>query len=479
MSDRLRPRDLAFLASETRTTPTHNSTLEIFDPGEDFDYDQLAALIGDRISFVPRYRQKLQWVPGRIANPIWVDDPEFDLNYHVRRSALPRPGNIDQMRELVARIISRPLDRSRPLWEVYFIEGIEHDRVAILVKSHQILVDGVATVDLGQVLLDDSPEQKPMEHDEWHPPTPPSPASVLMSALHESLTHPTTVLDTVTTNVSAIARSLRDMVGQASLVANALAHRRFEMDTPINRRLSQQRRFLAIRTDLADYRLIRRTHGGTVNDVILATITGGLRTWMLSHAEDFTDLRHLKAVVPMSVIDDDLEPTSLGSQIAPHFVDLPIGERNPVLRLQQVSYSFQAHKDTGRAVGARRLAGISGFAPTTFHALGARVAAQEMPKGFHLAVVNVPGPQFPLFAAGAQMLETYPVHPLMANHSLALGVTSYDGGVFFGITADRDAIPDLDLLGHCITDALAELVQTTTPERSRAPRGRPRSKGRS
>ena len=181
----------------------------------------------------------------------------------------------------------------------------------------------------------------------------------------------------------------------------------------------------------------------------------------------------------MSVIDDELEATSLGTQVAPHFVDLPIGEASPVVRLHQVTYSFQAHRETGRAVAANRLAGIAGFAPTTFHALGSRVAAAELHKGFHLSVTNVPGPQFPLYAAGAMMVETYPVHPLLPGHALAIGVTSYDGGVYYGITADRDLLPDVDTLGECLTEALDELDETTGDARPRARRGRSRKAAKS
>ncbi len=473
MSDRLRPRDLAFLADESPTTPMHNATIEIFEPGDSgFDYAALVRLIGDRIAFVPRYRQRLRRVPGHLANPVWVDAPSFDLAYHVRRSALPRPGTHDQLRELVARIVSRPLDRSRPLWEVYLVEGLEGGRVAVLSKSHQILVDGVETVDLGQVLLDVSPEPKELTSDEWHPRRRPTPTGLLAEAVTESLAHPSTVVSTVRANTAAVLRQAEATVRRVTVVGAALANRRPVSDSPVTGVLSQQRRFVSVRTDLAVYRRIRRAHGGTVNDVVLTTIAGALRGWLLARSESMAGVRQLRAVVPMSVIDDELEATSLGTQIAPHYVDLPIGEPSPVVRLAQVSYSFQAHKDTGRAVAANRLAGIAGFAPTTFHALGSRVAAAEARKGFHLSVTNVPGPQFPLYAAGARMVETYPVHPLLPGHALAIGVTSYDGGVFYGITADRDLLPDVDLLGHCITDALEELDETIGAARRRPARGR-------
>ena len=217
---------------------------------------------------------------------------------------------------------------------------------------------------------------------------------------------------------------------------------------------------------------MRRVHGGTVNDVILATITGGLRNWLMTRAESVHGSRTLRAMVPMGVIDSDLEPTSLGSQVAGHLLSLPIGESSPVVRLHQVSYALKAHKETGRAVAADRLAGVAGFAPTTFHALGARVAAEQSRRGFHLVVTNVPGPQFPLYAAGAQMLESYPVPPLLPGHALAIGVTSYDGHVYYGLNGDRDALPDLDVLGQCLVESLEELVDSASDSRPRAPRGR-------
>ncbi|MCW2765676.1 MAG: putative diacylglycerol O-acyltransferase [Nocardioides sp.] len=473
MSDRLRPRDLAFLAEETPSTPRHNATVEIFDPnGSGFDYDRFVELVQDRISFVPRYRQRIQSVPGRLANPVWVDDEGFDLGYHVRRSALPRPGSLDQLRELVARIVSRPLDRSRPLWEIYFVEGLSEGRVALLYKTHQVLVDGIETVDLGQLLLDESPEWKSLGVDGWHPDRGPSPGSLLVRAVKDSFGAPETVVDTLRATSDAVVRTADGAAKQAGRIVNGLSGRRPERETPISGILSQQRRVVVVCTQLADYRSIRDVHGGTVNDVILATITGGLRGWLMARAESLGGLRKIRAVVPVSVIDRELEATSLGSQIAAHFVDLPVGEASPVVRLHQVSYSFDKHKETGRGVAADRLAGIAGFAPATFHAIGSRVAAAEAGRGFQISVTNVPGPQAPLYAAGARMVGTYPVHPLLPGHALAIGVTSYNGDVFYGLTADRDLLPDADLLGTCISEALVELLDTVTGTRPRVPRGR-------
>ena len=473
MSERLRSRDLTILATESASSPRHNATVEIFDPaGSGFDYDRLVELIHDRISFVPRYRQRLQQVPGRLANPVWVDDTHFDLRYHVRRSALPRPGSLDQLRELVARIVSRPLDRHRPLWEIYFVEGLTDGRVALLYKTHQALVDGIDTVDLGQVVLDRDPETRVLESDDWHSSRRPSSAELVLDAVRETLSDPDTALDTVRSTLSAARRNADEVAGRAGRILGALTGRNVDRPTPLSGSLSQQRRVVVVDTELADYRKIRDTHGGTVNDVVLATITGGLRAWLMTRSESLSGFRKIHAVVPVSVLDRELEATSLGSQIAPHFVDLPVGEASPVVRLHQVSYSFQVHKETGRGVAANRLAGIAGFAPTTFHAIGSRVAAEEMRRNFQIAITNVPGPQSPLYAAGAKMLATYPVPPLLPGLSLAIGVTSYDRRVFYGITADFDLVPDADLLGQCISDALVELLDTATGTRPKVPRGR-------
>ena len=460
--DRLRPGDMAVLTLDSPATPMHVATVEVFDPPEEgFDYSRLVALVGDRLAFVPRYRQRLMSVPGGLARPVWVDDDDFDLTYHVRQSAVPRPGSMEQVQELVARIITRPLDRSRPLWELYLIEGLEGGRFAILSKSHQTLVDGISTIDLGQVVLDVDTVSRERVPDDWTPRREPSVATLVRDAVEDGVRNPLEVLGAARTAAETISR------------ANPLlGNRRTVPESPLSGNLSQQRRFLTVRTDLEDYRQVRRFHGGTVNDVILATVTGALRAWLMTRAESVHSSRQLRAMVPMGVIDNDLEPTSLGSQVVGHLLNLPVGEASPVVRLHQVSYALKAHKETGRAVSALRLIGVGGFAPATFHALGARVAATTAQRGFNLVVTNVPGPQFPLYAAGARMLESYPVQPLLPGHTLAIGVTSYDGGVHYGITVDRDAVPDIDVIGQCLREAIDELVETASAARVRAPRGR-------
>ncbi len=452
---------------ESANAPMHLATVEVFEtPEGGFDYRRLVSLVADRLAFVPRYRQRLRTLPGGLARPVWVDDEDFDLTYHVRQSALPRPGSMEQLQELVARIITRPLDRSRPLWEMYLIEGLEDGRFAILSKSHQTLVDGISTIDLGQVILDTDTVPRERIPDEWTPRREPSRTALLADGLVDRLQDSSGAVDAVRGVAGAVLR----------MAPVNLTGRRALPESPLQAHLSQQRRFWTVRTDLEDYRKVRRFHGGTVNDVVLATVTGALRSWLMTRAESVHSSRQLRAMVPMGVMDKDLEPTSLGSQVVGHMLALPIGEPSPVVRLHQVSYALKAHRERGNAVSALRLIGVGGFAPTTFHALGARVAAAAS-QPFNLVVTNVPGPQFPLYASGARMLESYPVQPLLPGHALAIGATSYDGAVHYGLTADRDAVPDVNVIGQCLTEALAELVETTSETRIRAPRGRTGKKG--
>ncbi|WP_300678514.1 wax ester/triacylglycerol synthase family O-acyltransferase [Nocardioides sp.] len=469
MGDRLTPRDLTFLVEERPSAPRHNATVEIFEPGpEGFRYDDLVALVEDRLSFVPRYRQKLRFMPGGVANPVWVDDPAFDISYHVRLSALPRPGSAEELEDLVGRIVARPLDRQRPLWEMYLIEGVdggESGRFAILTKSHQALVDGVETIDLGHLLLDLKPDVDLLGEDVGHAPPSARPTAMrmLLGVAHDALTDPHMVLETVSSRGLVLARA----VNRAARLSRGQ-----ERITPLTGRLSQQRRFVGVDTPLADLRRVRSVHGGTVNDVILAVIAGALRSWLMSRTESVGGLRQLRAVVPVAVIDENEEATSLGSQIAVHVVDLPVGEASPVVRLHQVSWSFESHQEAGRGVPASRLAGITGFAPTTFHAVGNRAAAARPDDSYHLVVTNVPGPQTPLYAASARMVATYPVPPLTPGHALTIGVTSYDGTVYLGINTDRDLIPDTETLRQCFVEAIDELVDSASGTRQRAPRGR-------
>jgi diacylglycerol O-acyltransferase len=475
MPQRLTPLEVSLLALDTAHTPGHVGTVHIFDPRPDgFEYERLIALIRERLAFVPRYRQRVRGIPARLAAPVWVDDENFDLTFHVRRSALPRPGTLIQLHEFIGRVFARRLDRSRPLWEIYLVEGLEDDRFALLAKSHLALVDGIDTVEIGQVLLDSTARSHAIpgagaNEDSWHPAPEPSSLELLAGALWESAQDPAMAIGNVRgalTSALGVAIAVGEAVGGVvgalgELAADALGAGRPASDSPLTGLVSEQRRFATVVASLTDLKAIRQEHHHTINDVVLAVIAGGLRSWLLTRGESIIPGSSLTAVVPMSVTEEDGEPTSLGSQVAPHLQRLPIGEPNALMRLHQIAYDTQAHKDSGRAVGARSLADIAGFAPTTLHALGVRTSTEVVRKQHDLVITNVPGPQVALYAAGAQLVASYPFLPLSAGHLLAIGVTSYDGEIFVGLTSDRDAISDLDVLAQCLLDALDELLDTT------------------
>ncbi|MGI8456735.1 MAG: WS/DGAT/MGAT family O-acyltransferase [Propionibacteriaceae bacterium] len=463
--------EVSTLALDTARTPAHVATVDIFDAGRGgLDFETLTSLIEERIAFVPRYRERVRAVPARLAGPVWVEDDAFDLSYHVRRSGLPRPGTMAQLREFVGRVCARRLDRSRPLWEMWLVEGLEGDRVALVTKSHLSLVDGIDTVDIGQVLLDSVPDVHPSTADAWHPMPEPSGADLLIGAALEAAHDPARAVTNAQytiTGALGVALAVGEAVGGLAgiavgeLAATALRGGRPPTESPLAGLVSEQRRFATVSCALADLKSVRAAHDQTINDVVLAMIAGALRAWLLTRGGSVAPAFSLTALVPMSVTEDDGEPTSLGSQVAPYLMNLPVGEPNALMRLHQVSYGTQAHKDTGRSVDAQTIADIAGFAPSTLHTLGVRVAGEVVRKQHDLVITNAPGPQFPLYAAGAEMVASYPVLPLSPGHLLAIGVTSYNGQVTFGLTGDRDALSDLDVLAQCLEDALDELLDTT------------------
>ena len=477
MPSRLSALDASFLYLEESTTPMHVGGVSIFRrPRSGFDYDRLVELIEQRIALVPRYRQKVRGVPGNLARPVWVDDSEFDIAYHVRRSALPQPGSEEQLTDLVARLMSRPLDHTRPLWEMYLIEGLgvggsgngrgKQGRIAVLTKTHQAMVDGISAIDIGQVILDISAEPRDVPDELWMPSPEPSDGQLVLDALGEAVTRPGEVVDNVRAAAGDAMATAGKIVGAAGKVLTmARTASRRAPGLPLNAEISTQRRFAVARTDLEAYRKVRTAYGCDVNDVVLAVISGALRNWLLSRGEPVIGSSSVRAMVPLSVRGEGDVPSSaaggsLGNRVASFLVDLPVGEPSPLVRLHQVTHAMREHTDTGRSVGADTLVRIGGFAPPTLHALGARAASVMSRHIFNLVVTNVPGPQFPLYAAGAQMLEMFPVVPLAKGQAVAIGLTSYDGGVYYGLNGDRDAMPDLDVLAGMVQESLDELLGT-------------------
>ncbi|GAA4346938.1 WS/DGAT/MGAT family O-acyltransferase [Angustibacter luteus] len=470
MPDRLSALDASFLYLEEPTTAMHVGSVAIFTPPDDgFDYDRLLRLVAARIAYVPRYRQRIRTVPGRLANPVWVDDEAFDLTYHVRRSGLPRPGSDEQLSELVARVQSRPLDRARPLWEVYLVEGLDKGRFALLTKTHQALVDGISAVDISQVILDASAATPEPAADTWQPSKEPTDAELVVSAVADAVRSPGAAIEAFEGGAHDLRASAGRVLGQVGHLLSAAARTaaRPAPTSPLNVDIGEQRRWAMVATSLEDHRKVRTRHSRrgrgeiTVNDVVLATVAGALRAWLLTRGEPVVPATVVRALVPVSVRADEEEMTPrTGSRVKAFVVDLPVGEPNPAVRLHQISYSMRAQAEVGDAVSADTLVGIAGFAPPTLHSLGARVASAASRRVFNLMVTNVPGPQHPLYAAGARMLASYPVMPLAKRQAVSIGLTSYDGGVYYGVNGDRDAMPDVDVLAQCLVDALAELRDT-------------------
>lgn len=460
MADRLSPLDVSFLYMEEPSTPMHVGSVQIYaDTPGGVEYEQLCQLIMERITAVPRFRQKIRWVPGRLASPVWIDDLDFDVTFHVRRSALPKPGSDAQLRELVARVQSRHLDRSRPLWEMYVVEGLSDKRFAILTKTHHSMVDGLAAVDIGQLIMDATPKPRQTPVKAWQPRPEPSPLGLVGDAVKDYVRRPTAVVDAARAQVvdlrSLPSKAAHSLLGFADMAKTAIHPAK---DSPLNADIREQRRFGTADTELDDYKRIRKAHGGTINDAVLATVAGALRQFLLTRGEPVTQRSTIRAMVPVSVKNE--RTGAAGNHVSSYYVDLPIGEENPVVRLHQVSYAMREHKDSGQSVAADALVAIGGFAPPTLHALGARVASGLSRRLFNTVVTNVPGPQFPLYAAGAQMLQAYPVVPLAKGQAVSIGLTSYNGGVYYGLLADRDAMADVDVLGGLLEESVAELVGT-------------------
>ena len=480
MTERMSSADVAFLHRETRNAPQHIGGLAVFTPRPGgFDYDRLVRLLDERISLAPRYRQKVRMVPGHLAHPIWLDDPNFDITYHVRRSALPRPGTDAQLLEFCARIQSRLLDRSHPLWEMYLVEGLADGRVAIVTKTHEAMVGEHDGIDLAQVILDAAPEPRRTVEPIWMPEPEPSSLDLLRDAVFGVIRRPVGLADTVREaahDVRVGTARLGAVTGGVATAARVVLRRR--PDSPLHARLSEQRRLAVARTRLDDYRRVRDAFGGTVNDAVLATIAGALRGWLLSRAEPLRPATSIRALVPVSVTDPtergaapaassaghpslsghDRHPPQRTGQVRPLLVDLPVGEPDPVLRFAQLRYAMASHKASGRAVGADRIAELSGFAPPTLHALGARAAGGLTRRMFSLVITNVPGPQLPLYAAGSRMTEMFPFLPLATGQAVSIALTSYDGGVFYGVNGDRDAVRDVTTIAELIEESLVELL---------------------
>lgn len=457
--DRLSGLDASFLALERLETPMHIASLAVlegdpfFDDRGRFRLADARALVASRLHLIPRFRRRPMEVPFGLGHPIWVDDDRFDVSYHVRLTALPRPGSRAQLLALFERVVTQLLDRSRPLWELWFVEGLEGGDVAVIQKTHHALVDGVSGVDVATVLFDFTPEPTIPAPPPWEPEPAPSPSRLLVDTLAEELAGLARAGRVLAEAVQVPRRAL----GQVGVVARSLATltegRVLAPRLSINQPVGRHRRFLGVQVPLDDVKVVRRVYGGTVNDVVLAGVGGGLARLLEARGELRPGLQ-VKVMCPVSVRVDD-EHLALGNRVSALVVPLAVGAPDPVSRLASVRAATEGLKERRQAVGAATLVELTQYAAPTLLGLAARAAHHQV--FFNLVSTNVPGPQVPLYCMGARMLEAYPMVPLARNLGLGIAILSYCGRLHLGLLADRDAFCDLDVLAEGIVDAFAEL----------------------
>lgn len=458
LDSQLSPIDSLFLHIERPNTPMHIAGVCTFEGSSSFQ--DVYEMIESRLHLVPRFTQRILQVPLGLGLPFWADDPDFDLSYHLRHAALPTPGTNDQLCEFAARILSRPLDRAKPLWEFYVIDGLEDGRSAIISKTHHAMIDGLASMDLATVLLDFSPEMQVV--------TPPKRKKVQKLPSQAELIQASLALQArdlmdVGKAVRVAASAPRKLFEGAKESAEAVATTAVSLVRPakpsvLNTGPGLHRRYAMVSSTLQTFKDIKNASGATVNDVILSVCADALGKLFRRRGER-TEGRSLRVMVPVSV-RTEAEKSALGNEVTSMFPDLPIGKMKSLDRLKVVSSQMREIKESGQAVGAELLVNLTRWAPPNLHAAAARLGARA--RLMNTVISNVPGPQLPLYSCGQQMLEPYAVIPLSRGQTLAIGVTSYNGGIFFGLNADRDAHPDLQRLAAFIDESITELEKAVS-----------------
>ena len=474
--DRLSAIDASFLAGEKQSSHMHVGAVMVFEgppPGRE---DTLAH-IDSRLHLVPRYRQKLAVPRFEMGRPLWVDDPSFNLEYHSRHTALASPGDLEQLKLLTARIFSQRLDRSKPLWEVWFVQGLEDDRFAIISKTHHALVDGISGVDLATVLFDLSPvPPERTELPEWTPNPEPSQAQLIAEGVKGLLGRPLEIgraaADAALHPEKTVGRVREAAEGIGEVVWAGMNP---APETPLNVPIGSHRRIAWVQTELDHFKAIKNSLGGTVNDVVLAVVSGALARWLRTRGVR-TEGLELRAQVPVSIRSED-EHDRLGNRIAALRAPLPVYARDPVERLRIVRESMQGVKESKQALAAQMITGLEDFAPPTILSMAART--HWSPRLFNLIVTNVPGPQVPIYLLGRELQELVPVAFLPDNFALTIAAMSYNGKLDFSLLGDYDAIPDIELIGEYVEEALEELlVAAGRPPSNRGRTSRPRSSAR-
>ena len=452
--DRLTAVDASFLTNESSSSHMHIGAILIFE-GPPPKYTDLVEHVRGRLPLVPRFRQKLVVPPLEAGRPLWADDVNFNLTYHIRHTALPDPGGEAQLKRLAGRIFSQQLDRSKPLWELWLAQNLERDRFAILTKTHHAMVDGVSGVDIGTVLFDLERKAAPIKlEDDWVPQPEPGTTELVARGIADAVAAPIKLAERavdVVRNPETTARKAVEALEGVGEIVSAFADP--APDVPLNEEIGPHRRYVWSRSELATFKEIKDTFGGTVNDVVLAVITGALRRW-LHRRHVRTEGLELRALVPVSIRNED-ERGNLGNRIALMRGPLPVYIEDPVRRLRTISDAMAGLKRSKQALGAEVISRFNDFAPPTLLAQAARINFST--RLFNLIVTNVPGPQLPLYVLGRELEEVFPVAFLPQNHALAVAIMSYNGKVGFGLLADYDCMEDVEAVSDGLNESLAEL----------------------
>ena len=467
--------DASFLHLEKAGARLHVASVTVFD-GPTPPYDELRELVESRLHLVPRFRQRLADVPLDQGRPVWVDDPHFNLRYHLRHAGLPAPGSEEQLKNLAGRLFAQRLDRTKPLWEMWLVDGLSDGRFALVAKSHHALVDGVEAVDITTVLFDTEPAvEPPAPARPWTPRPLPTPAQLLTDALFERATRP----QELARSVRAVVRTPRELLhgardGLQAMGALAFAGMRAAPPTPLNVKVGPHRRYTWVDAELAELQRVKDALGGTVNDAVLAVVAGALGRFLRHRGVD-TDGLLLRALVPV-VVRGEGPGRALGSEVAPMWVSLPVGIEDPVRQHATIRDATAELDDAQHAVGARALTELAGFAPPTIMSQAARL--QQRQRFFNLVVTNVPGPQQPMYLLGRRLRALYPVVPLAGRQALGVAVMSYDGRLGFGLLGDYDELADLDTLADMLRASIDALADgASVPRRAARGRSARRSKG--
>jgi diacylglycerol O-acyltransferase / wax synthase len=483
-TERLSTQDSSFVMFEQRATHMHVAAAALFEVGPlrtaagGLDAGRIARYVESRLGQLPHYRQKLAFAPVS-GHPVWVDDEHFDLDYHVRHTALPRPGSDEDLKRLAGRILSQPLDRDRPLWEIWIIEGLAGDRFALLNKVHHCMVDGASGVNLMTLLFRTDTDDTIPPADAWFPRPHPSGVRLALDEVIERSRAPLEIWRDLGSALRDPGKALRSARERAVSVGEALRTGfHLPSDTGLNRPIGPHRRVEWRVFDLAEIKSLARRLGGTVNDVVLTMVTGSVRRFLSRRREPLEEIDY-RVVIPVNMRSASGDP-GVANRVSAFFLSLPVAEPDPVKRFQAV------HEETVRLKASRAADGIDFFTQlversgsTWLTQLGVRLAARVQP--YNQTVSNVPGPRFPLYVLGARLLELYPLPPLFERQGLATAVLSYDGRVCWGLVADRDGVPDLAAMAEDVEAALEELRRVAPAPRaepSGAPLPSPRRRSR-